>query len=128
MKRTSGFSRVPGISPGSISGSVMFASLLVFLALSRVGLGQEQPSASSISREVKDVFERASSAVVKIHGADEHSEIVGTGFFVDPTGTIYTCYSVGGEGENFTVEFGGKTVPARQAVADVRSGLAMLKV
>lgn len=87
-----------------------------------------EQSANSISREVKDVFERASRAVVKIRGVDEHSEIVGTGFFIDPTGTLYTSYSVGGEGENFTIEFNGQKLPARQTVADVRSGLAMLKV
>src|ERR1700731_3192989 len=58
--------------------------------------------ASSISREVKDVFARAARAVVKVHGADEHSEIAGTGFFIDPTGTLYTSYTVGGEADNFT--------------------------
>jgi serine protease Do len=77
---------------------------------------------------VKDVFERARGAVVKIHGQDEHSEIYGTGFFIDPTGTLYTSYSVGGEAGNFTVEFRGKKYPARQVLADVRSGMAMLKV
>jgi serine protease Do len=85
-------------------------------------------SASSVSREVKDVFARASHAVVKIHGVDEHSDIFGTGFFVDPTGTLYTSYSVGGEAENFTVEFKGKRYPAKQIVADIRSGIAMLKI
>lgn len=87
-----------------------------------------EQSANSISREVKDVFERAAKAVVKIRGLDDHSEIVGTGFIVDPTGTIYTAYSVGGEAENFTIEFNGKKLPAHQAVADIRSGVAMLKV
>jgi serine protease Do len=85
-------------------------------------------SASSISREVQDIFGRASRAVVKIHGVDEHSDIYGTGFFVDPTGTLYTAYAVGGEAGNFTVEFDGKQYPATQIVADVRSGIAMLKI
>src|SRR5690349_24061369 len=88
---------------------------------------QEQ-SATTISHQVRDVFERAAKAVVKIHGVDEHSEICGTGFFVDPTGTIYTAYTVGGEAGNFTVEFGDKRIPARQLVADIRSGTAILKV
>src|SRR5437667_2332686 len=85
-------------------------------------------SATGISHEVKEVFERAAKAVVKIHGVDEHSEICGTGFFIDPTGTLYTAYTVGGEAGNFTVEFGGKKCPARQLLADIRSGTAMLKV
>jgi len=88
----------------------------------------EVASASSISREVKDIFGRAARAVVKIHGVDEHSDIFGTGFFVDPTGTLYTAYTVGGDAENLTVEFDGKTYPAKQVVADDRSGIAMLKI
>jgi S1-C subfamily serine protease len=106
----------------------MFASVFTFLVLSHVVVGQEQQSANSISREVKDVFERSAKAVVKIHGVDDHSEISGTGFFIDPTGTIYTSYSVGGEAENFTTEFNGKQYSARQVLADDRSGLAILKV
>jgi S1-C subfamily serine protease len=105
----------------------MFASLLIVLALSHLVAGQEQQSATSISRQVKDVFERAAKAVVKIHGVDEHSEFFGTGFFVDPTGVLYTSYTVGGEPGNFTIEFDGRKYPARQILADVRSGLAMLK-
>ena len=70
---------------------------------------QEQ-SATAISHQVRELFEQAAKAVVKIHGADEHSEICGTGFFIDPTGTLYTAYTVGGEAGNFTVEFDGKNV------------------
>src|SRR5437868_5627036 len=103
------------------------AFALAFFSGAHLISAQEQ-SATVISREVKEVFERSSKAVVKIHGVDEHSDIYGTGFFIDPTGTIYTCYSVGGEAENFTVQFGGKDYPARQMVADVRSGVAILKI
>ena len=93
-----------------------------------IAVPAEGPSASTISREVKDVFSRAAHAVVKIHGVDEHSDIFGTGFFVDPTGALYTAFSVGGEAENFSIEFEGKTYPAKQIVADIRSGIAMLKI
>ena len=85
-------------------------------------------SATAVSQQIKDVFARAAKAVVKIHGVDEHSEICGTGFFIDPTGTLYTAYTVGGEAGNFTIEFGGKKYPARQLLADIRSGTAMLKI
>lgn len=85
-------------------------------------------SATAVSRQIKDIFARAAKAVVKIHGVDEHSEICGTGFFIDPTGTLYTAYTVGGEAGNFTIEFGGKKYPARQLLADIRSGTAMLKI
>ncbi len=101
-------------------------ALLIFAAAFSAR-AQEQ-TADTISREVKEVFDRCARAVVKIHGVDEHSELSGTGFFIDPTGTIYTAYAVGGEGTNFTVEFSGKKMRARQLVADLRSGIAMLKV
>src|SRR5215469_3030026 len=88
----------------------------------------EEQSATALSHQVKDIFESASKAVVKIHGVDEHSEICGTGFFIDPTGTLYTAYTVGGEAGNFTIEFNGKKYPARPLLADIRSGTAMLKI
>ena len=111
---------------GSKRSSVI-ALALIFFSGGGLLFAQEQPAAT-ISEHVKEIFERAAKAVVKIHGVDEHSEICGTGFFIDPTGTLYTAYTVGGEAGNFSVEFGGKKYPARQLVADVRSGTAMLKV
>lgn len=112
-----------------LSGSKRSAIAFALICCSGAGLlfAQEQ-SATAISHQVRDVFERAAKAVVKIHGVDEHSEICGTGFFVDPTGTLYTAYTVGGEAGNFTVEFDGKKYPAHQLLADIRSGTAMLKV
>src|SRR5690348_1026895 len=107
--------------------SSAIALALVFLSAGGLLFAQEQP-ATTISEHVKELFERAAKAVVKIHGVDEHSEICGTGFFIDPTGTLYTAYTVGGEAGNFTVEFRGKKYPARQLVADIRSGTAILKV
>src|SRR6516225_6951082 len=103
------------------------AFALVFCSGAGLLFAQEQ-SAATISQQVREVFERAAKAVVKIHGVDEHSEICGTGFFIDPTGTLYTAYTVGGEAGNFTVEFDGKRYPARQLLADIRSGTAVLKV
>jgi serine protease Do len=115
------------MSPLSGSKSSAFAFALAFCSGASLLFAQEQ-SATAISHQVKEVFEQAAKAVVKIHGVDEHSEICGTGFFIDPTGTLYTAYTVGGEAGNFSVEFGGKKYPARQLVADIRSGTAILKV
>src|SRR5438874_333540 len=127
MRRLSNFSRAPEslfrFHFASVYGLVL---ALTFFATS--ALRAQDQSAASISRQVKDVFERVAKAVVKIHGVDEHCEISGTGFFVDPTGTLYTSYTVGGEAGNFTVEFEGKKYPARQILADIRSGMAMLNV
>src|SRR6266849_592685 len=128
MRRLSNFSRGPGLFlRARLTAVSQFALALAFFASAGLLHGQNQ-SATTISREVKEVFERAAKAVVKIQASDEHGELSGTGFFVDPMGTLYTAYSVGGEAENINVEFKGKKYPARQLMADLRSGIAMLKV
>src|ERR1043166_8151278 len=91
-------------------------------------ISAQDQSAISISREVRDVFERSAKAVVRIPGGGNTSGICGPGFFVDPTGTLYTSYTVGGEADSFSIQFGGKEYPARQVVADLRSGIAILKI
>ncbi|MGI8957508.1 MAG: S1C family serine protease [Chthoniobacterales bacterium] len=125
MSRLSSFSgsRRSFCPRGRIAG---FVSLLALVSLPV--LYAQEDTAGAISREVKAIFERCGHAVVKIHAVDEHSELSGTGFFVDPTGTIYTSYSVGGEADHFTVQFQGKKYHATQLMADLRSGIAILKV
>src|SRR5256714_6288950 len=115
-------------SSSSREGFRLLAKLAFFAAAASLSAQQIPESATSLSREVKDVFEHCAKAVVKIEATDQHGELSGTGFFVDPTGTLYTAYSVGGEADNVTVEFKGKKYPARQLLADLRSGIAMLKV
>src|SRR5258705_13769331 len=116
------------MSPLSGSRRSAIVVVAVVSCLSAVLLFAQEQSATAISHQVRELFEQAAKAVVKIHGVDEHSEICGTGFFIDPTGTLYTAYTVGGEAGNFTIEFGGKKYPARQLLADIRSGTAMLKI
>jgi S1-C subfamily serine protease len=100
---------------------------LSFLALA-VLASADETSTTSISREVKAVFDKSAKAVVKIRGTDEHGEFAGTGFFVDPAGTLYTAYSVAGEADALTVDFEEKRYPARILLTDRRSGIALLKV
>ena len=129
MSRVSDFSHAPGFPSGARFASICRLSLALGLSFAAVPsfYAQEQ-SATTISRQVKDIFGRTANAVVRIHGDDEHSEISGTGFFIDPTGTLYTAYTVGGEADNFLIEFNGKKYPARQVLADIRSGTAILKI
>jgi serine protease DegQ len=125
MSRHCGFNdRLTAVSGGRLAMRWLLIPIFAVALSARA----EDQSPFTIGREVKDIFDRSKKAVVKIHGDDEHSELSGTGFFIDPTGTIYTAYSVGGEGNNFNVEFDGKRLPARQLATDVRSGVAILKV
>src|SRR5204863_7721469 len=99
-----------------LSGSkrrAVVAFALVFCSGARLLFAQEQSATATISHQVRELFERAAKAVGKSDGADKHSEMCGTGFFVDATGTPYTAYTCGGEAGNITVEFGGKKGPAR---------------
>ena len=96
--------------------------------LSPAAPSHEERSATAISREVKEIFNRSAKAVVKIRATDKHGRLSGTGFFIDPAGTLYTAFSVGADAEDFTVEMDGKEIPARQVLADRRSGIAILKV
>src|SRR5437762_5881836 len=127
MSRPSDFNRAPEFPSRFHFVSIrrLPVALSLFAAISLVDAQEE--SATAVSRQVKEIFEHAAKAVVKIHGVDEHCEISGTGFFIDPTGTLYTAYTVGGEAGNFSIEFNGKQYPARQVLADVRSGMAILK-
>lgn len=116
----------------TLAGSIASANANIFSVISaatRTPATAEStvPSTSSISREVKEIFERSGKAVVKIRGIDEHGELSGTGFFIDPAGTIYTAFSVGGDTENLSIEFEGKTYPAHVLMSDLRSGIAILK-
>ena len=101
-----------------------FRGLVVVLGaiVSLVGpvLYAQEDTAGAISREVKSIFERCGRAVVKIHAVDEHSELSGTGFFIDPAGMLYTAFAVGGDADDLRIEFEGKKYPARRLLADVR--------
>jgi serine protease Do len=119
MRRLSSFSLAPGFS---------LPAGFAFLAAAGSLFAQQPAEPTTISREVKDVFERCAKAIVKIEATDQHGQLSGTGFFIDPTGTLYTAYSVGGEADNVTVQFKGKKYPAHQLMADLRSGIAILKV
>src|SRR6266403_1003029 len=127
MSRLSDFSPAPEFLFRFHFASIrrLAVALSLFAAISIVNAQEE--SATAVSRQVKEIFERTAKAVVKIHGVDEHCEISGTGFFIDPTGTLYTAYTVGGEAGNFTIDFNGKRYPAHQVLADIRSGMAILK-
>ena len=77
-----------------------------------------QQGLNSISSEVDKVFESAKNAVVRIQAEDEHGKLAGTGFFIDPNGTIMTAYAVGGESRDIIVEFGANRYPAERLVGD----------
>jgi serine protease Do len=85
-------------------------------------------AADPLSEEVQGIFNRDAGAVVKIEAEDDSGPLSGTGFFVDPNGTIFTNYSVGGDSHNIVISFGPSRYTADRVAADPRSGLAILKL
>ena len=67
----------------------------------------------AISGEVASIFAKCKGAVVRIRAVDSYGMHAGTGFFIDPAGTIYTHYSVVGRSWNLTVEFAGQEISRR---------------
>ena len=83
---------------------------------------------AQLSSEVAAIFAKSKDAVVRIKATDPFGTCVGTGFFIDPSGTIYTHYSVVGQSSNVLVEFAGKKYPATCLLADPRSGVTLLSI
>ena len=83
---------------------------------------------SQLGNEVGAIFAKCKEAVVRIKATDPFGTNAGTGFFIDPSGTIYTHYSVVGRSTNVLVEFAGKKYPATCLLSDPRSGVTLLSI
>ena len=93
-----------------------------------MSVAQQKAVFQAIEEEVSDLFAKCRGAVVRIEATDPLERRGGTGFFIDPSGTIYTSYTVAGHSWNLTVEYGDKKYPARCLLADPRSGVMILKI
>ena len=82
----------------------------------------------AIQQRVRAVYENSGAAVVRIEATEGRDRVAGTGFFIDPNGTLYTSYSVGGESQDIVVHFRGARHPATRLISDLRSGIALLKI
>lgn len=87
----------------------------------------EDNLAEKISTEVRRVFDERHAAVVRIEAEDRHGKLVGTGFYADPSGTVYTLASIVANADDINIVQGDRKMPARLLVADLRSGIALIK-
>lgn len=112
--------------------NIFFRSLAFFPAtvalLALLPLQAEDSVADSITTQVRKIFEERKGAVVKVRAKDALGIRFGSGFFADPTGTIYTHAGIVLKAEDVVIIFGGRELPAKVLVADERSGIAILKV
>lgn len=89
--------------------------------------------AAKVAESIKTISKSRSASVVRIRCHDDYGKIVGTGFAIDPTGTIITLAEIVRDAEDITVERsenGGQTksLPASVIAIDQRSGVAFLKI
>lgn len=82
----------------------------------------------SIEAQVNEAFKKSQTAVVRIESSSKLDTLRGTGFFIDPAGTICTHFAVVGDADKITVTVGEKQLTARKLLADEFSGVALLKV
>jgi serine protease Do len=114
------------------SSILISASALSVLVAFPVRAASEEnagPSvAEAIGDEVRLVFQKCRKAVAKVEATDRHGKLSGSGFFIDPNGTFYTSYTIGGESRDMVICTDSGKLPARRLVADGPSGVAILKV
>jgi len=110
-----------------LRGSVPGVLGAVFLAAFPASSLAEQEAMVSISSTVRKLFEECRGAVVQVEAIDSQGVLKGTGFYVDPMGTIYTLASLAEGAEEVNVIRNGKKSKAEVLTSDPRSGIAILR-
>jgi len=83
---------------------------------------------NNISNHVRNVFHQRHAAIVRVEATDSHGRLMGTGFYIDPSGTLYTLAAIVSGAKEVTVFQGDQKLPAKVLTSDTRSGIALLKV
>ena len=105
--------------------------LILFLSASPVTAG-ESPSpptlTSSAASSIRTASTQQMGAVVRVRGTDARGEVYGTGFAVDPTGTICTVADLVRGSDSIAIVKDGKEYPCEILALDGGSGAAFLKM
>lgn len=110
---------------GALVLLALAASLLPPLSLASTG--EDSSLGSRVTSAVSSVGREKSGALFVIHGRDLAGEITGTGFQIDPSGTICTL-SEFLRGDGVSVSRDGKESPATVVAMDPRTGVAFLRL
>lgn len=122
----SSFFRESGILAGLTATAIALASPA---SATETAASPEPVSiADSLSAEVLRLFKERRDAVVKVRARDGLGLRFGSGFFLDPSGTIYTHAGIVTNADEVTVLHDGRELAAQVLLIDPRSGIALLKV
>lgn len=116
-------SRIIPLAVASLSGAAFFIPLTAPATAATDNGSLSAKVASGIVRISREKL----PAVVRVRCQDSHGEINGTGFYLDPTGTVCTLAEIVRDGSNITVQQGERELPATLLAIDARSGTALLK-
>ena len=83
--------------------------------------------AERVCSEIQRVVEKNQAAVVRVQANDQLGVRLGSGFFIDPAGMVYTHAGVVLNAQEVTVIFNDRPLPAKVVAIDERSGIALLK-
>lgn len=114
--------------PFSAIKPLLVAGLILLAGLHQPLIAQSNSLAANIHEEFRRIFEQNNKAVVRVYARDHLGMRVGSGFFVDPFGTIYTHAGIVLKSDEVNVKFNGRNMPASLIAADPHSGIAILKV
>lgn len=108
--------------------AALLAGLALAFALPTPGLAQDDtPVGAKIHKEIDHLFQKHRQAVVRVRASDSLGIRLGSGFFVDPAGTVYTHAGVVLKADDVVVHFQGRSLPAKVVASDTRTGIALLK-
>src|SRR5258708_19605055 len=106
----------------------LLSSIVLIAGFADWTRAQAEETFSAVAKDVQAIFENNKNAIVKIESEDGLGQLMGTGFFVSPTGMIYTSYHVAGESTVLVAEFGDKRIPARRLVVDILNATPILPI
>jgi len=117
---------MPRVAASNIFPAIV-AALLIAGACTP-SLQAEAPAlADRIHGEIRRLHELHRGAVVRVRASDALGIRLGSGFFVDPSGTVYTHAGVVLKADDVVVNFQGRSIPAKVLASDTRTGIALLK-
>jgi serine protease Do len=83
--------------------------------------------AAAVAEAIKTISKEQSPSIVRIRSHDGHGEIVGTGFYIDPSGTVVTLAEIVRSALDISIEQGSNAQSISLLAIDERSGIAFLK-
>jgi len=114
----------------SVSNHWLLGGFLFSLAANPLpaATSPETTLSQRVASSIRSVAREKSGSLVRVRCRDQRGEVNGTGFQIDPTGTICTLAELVLPGGEITVSQGPGECPATPIAIDPRSGVAFLKV